>query len=57
MFIFFKNLKARELNLLDRLNVTVNYKTVHKTLKQLEKKKSDTLIKADQLESAVIIYV
>jgi len=33
LHLFFKDLRARELNLLDRLDVTVSYKTVHRVLK------------------------
>ena len=43
LHFFFKNFRARELNLLDKLDITVSYKTVHKVLKQLEREKSNTL--------------
>jgi len=42
--------------LLDRLDVTVSYKTVHRVLKQLEREESNTLTQADQSELAVTAY-
>src|SRR5947207_15702231 len=54
--LFFKDLRARKLNLLDKLDITVSYKTVHRVLKQLERKESNTLTQADQSELAVTAY-
>ncbi len=42
--------------MLDRLDVTVSYKTVHRVLKQLEREESNTLTQADQSELAVTAY-
>jgi len=54
--LFAKGLKARELDLLARLGVTVSYKTVHRTLERLGKEGSNALVRAGQSESAVTAY-
>ena len=54
--LFAKGLKARELDLLGRLGVTVSYKTVHRMLEQLGKQGANDLAQAGQSESAVMAY-
>src|SRR5436190_21167191 len=54
--LFAKGLKARELDFLARLGVTVSYKTVHRTLERLGKEGANDLARAGQSESAVTAY-
>ena len=42
--LFFKDLRTRELDLLNRFDIIINYKIVHKILKQLSKEELNNLI-------------